>query len=212
MRSLDEFYEGMAALRGGEHPALSVGSIDSGSIKSFDFFGSSAIVDEISELLIAVWDRIKYAAEENFRYQIEVAMMAAGFINRVKDAQSAGRINEEQGQRITRSVAKAVETLFRAGAFMEEMDQVREVRASQFLVPKTQLLEYRREEARVEFKSIEMRDGLDAEKAEPLTRVQEIRETSTVDAVLGAAKAAAMPAATATPSSSPSAKDEDDDA
>jgi hypothetical protein len=130
----------------------------------------------------------------------------------VKDAQSAGRINEEQGQRITRSVAKAVETLFRAGAFMEDMDQVREVRASQFLVPKTQLLEYRREEARVEFKAIEMRDGLDAEKAEPLTRVQEIRETSTVDAVLGAAKAAAMPAATATPSSSPSAKDEDDDA
>jgi hypothetical protein len=218
MRSLDEFYEGMAALRGGEHPALSVGSIDSGSIKSFDFFGSSAIVDEIAELLIAVWDRIKYAAEENFRYQIEVAMMAAGFINRVKDAQSAGRINEEQGQRITRSVAKAVETLFRAGAFMEDMDQVREVRASQFLVPKTQLLEYRREEARVEFKAIEMRDGLDAEKAEPLTRVQEIRETSVADAVLGAAKAAAMPAATATPSSSPSSslssstKDEDDDA
>jgi hypothetical protein len=216
MRSLDEFYEGMAALRGGEHPALSVGSIDSGSIKSFDFFGSSAIVDEISELLIAVWDRIKYAAEENFRYQIEVAMMAAGFINRVKDAQSAGRINEEQGQRITRSVAKAVETLFRAGAFMEDMDQVREVRASQFLVPKTQLLEYRREEARVEFKAIEMRDGLEAEKAEPLTRVQEIRETSAVDAVLGAAKAAAMPPATATPSStsslSSSSKDEDDDA
>ena len=216
MRSLDEFYEGMAALRGGEHPALSVGSIDSGSIKSFDFFGSSAIVDEISELLIAVWDRIKYAAEENFRYQIEVAMMAAGFINRVKDAQSAGRINEEQGQRITRSVAKAVETLFRAGAFMEDMDQVREVRASQFLVPKTQLLEYRREEARVEFKSIEMRDGLDAEKAEPLTRVQEIRETSAVDAVLGAAKVGPMPGTPTTPSStsslSSSTKEEDDDA
>lgn len=211
MRSLDEFYEGMAALRGGEHPALSVGSIDSGSIKSFDFFGSAAIVDEISELLIAVWDRIKYAAEENFRYQIEVAMMAAGFINRVKDAQSAGRINEEQGQRITRSVAKAVETLFRAGAFMEDMDQVREVRASQFLVPKTQLLEYRREEARVEFKSIEMRDGLEAEKAEPLTRVQEIRETSAVDAMLGAAKAAPMPAAAA-PSSTKDEDEDDDDA
>jgi hypothetical protein len=62
-----------------------------------------------------------------------------------------------------------------------------------------------------------MRDGLEADKAEPLTRVQEIRETSAVDAVLGAAKAAAMPAATATPSSasssslSSSTKDEDDD-
>jgi hypothetical protein len=101
-------------------------------------------------------------------------MMAAGFITRVKDAQSAGRINDDQGQRITRSVAKAIETLFRAGAFTDDMDQVREVRASQFLVPKTQLLEYRREEARVEFKSIEMRDGLDGpEKGEPLTRLQE---------------------------------------
>jgi hypothetical protein len=101
-------------------------------------------------------------------------MMAAGFITRVKDAQSAGRINEEQGQRITRSVAKAIETLFRSGAYTEEMDAVREVRASQFLAPKTQLLEYRREEARVEFKSIEMRDGMDnLEKGEPLTRLQE---------------------------------------
>ena len=51
---------------------------------------------------------------------------------------------------------------------------MREVRASQFLVPKTQLLEYRREEARVEFKSIEMRDSLEgADKGEPLTRLQD---------------------------------------
>jgi hypothetical protein len=54
------------------------------------------------------------------------------------------------------------------------MDEIREIRASQFLVPKTPLLEYRREEARVEFKSIEMRDGLETgEKPEPLARVQD---------------------------------------
>ncbi len=195
MRSLDEFYEGMSALRGGDNTGLTVGSIDSGSTKSFDFFGAAAIMDEISELLIAVWDRIKYSAEDNFRYQIEVAMMAAGFITRVKDAQVSGRINEDQGQRITRSVAKAIETLFRAGAFTEDMDQVREVRASQFLVPKTQLLEYRREEARVEFKSIEMRDGLDGtEKAELLTRVQE-KELVAAEKLESAVVATATPVA-----------------
>lgn len=177
MRSLDEFYEGMAALRGGKHPSLSVGAIDSGSAKSFDFFGASSIVDEIYELLISVWDRIKYSAEENFRYQIEVAMMAAGFINRVKDAQTAGRVTEEQGQRITRSVAKAIETLFRSGAYLEDMDEIREIRASKFLMPKTQLLEYRREEARVEFKALEMRDGLETgDKVQPLTRVEDSSE------------------------------------
>jgi hypothetical protein len=151
----------MVALHGGSAAGLTVGSIDSGSTKSFDMFGAATIMDEITTLLIAVWDRIKYSAEENFRYQIEVAMMAAGFISRVKEAQSGGVINEEQGQRITRSVAKAIETLFRSGAYTEEMDEVRDIRASSFLVPKTQLLEYRRDEARVEFKSSEMRDTLE---------------------------------------------------
>ena len=72
--------------------------------------------------------------------------------------------------------------------------QVREVRASQFLVPKTQLLEYRREEARVEFKSIEMRDGLDGggEKAELLTRLQD-KEPITLDKLENAVVAAATP-------------------
>ncbi len=211
MRSIDEFYEGMGALRGGDHPGLSVGAIDSGSTKSFDFFGSTTIMDEISELLIAVWDRIKYSAEENFRYQIEVAMMAAGFINRVKDAQAAGRISDDQGQRITRSVAKAIETLFRVGAYTESMDEVREVRASEFLIPKTQLLEYRREEARVEFKSIEMRDGLEtAEKAEPLTRVQDGNEASAKES---SAKepSADEPGAAAAQSASGTSDEEDGD-
>jgi hypothetical protein len=100
--------------------------------------------------------------------------MAAGFINRVKDAQTAGRVNEDQGQRITLSVAKAIETLFRSGAYLDDMDEIREIRASKFLMPKTQLLEYRREEARVEFKALEMRDGLEtADKAQPLTRVED---------------------------------------
>ena len=180
LRSLDEFYEGMVNLRGGSNAGLTVGSIDSGSSKSFDFFGAASIMDEISALLIAVWDRIKYSAEENFRYQIEVAMMAAGFIGRVKEAQSSGLINEEQGQRITRSVAKAIETLFRAGAYTDDMDEQREVRASSFLVPKTQLIEYRREEGRVEFKGVDLREAMEVgggEKTETL-RLQDVKEPS----------------------------------
>jgi hypothetical protein len=162
LRSIDEFYEGMVTLQGGSGADLSIGSIDSGSTKSFDVFGAANIM------------------EENFRYQIEVAMMAAGFITRVKEAQTSGTINEEQGQRITRSVAKAIETLFRSGAYTEEMDEVREVRASNFLVPKTQLIEYRREEGRVEFKGVDMQTGsLDVgDKNELLARMQDMARLS----------------------------------
>ncbi len=73
-------------------------------------------------------------------------------------------------------MAKAIETLFRSGAYTEEMDEIRDIRASHFLVPKTQLIEYRREEGgRVEFKGGEMQSGLDlSDKNEALARLQEV--------------------------------------
>jgi hypothetical protein len=160
IRSMDELYDGLSALHGEANVGIGIGSIDSGSAKSFDFFGASSIMDEINTLLINVWDRIKYATEENFRYQIEVAMMAAGFTNRVKDAQAQQLISEETGQRTTRVVAKSIETLFRSGAYTEDMDTPREVRASLFLTPKTPLIEFKQDETRVD-KQAEMRPVLE---------------------------------------------------
>ena len=78
IRSMDELYSSLSALHIDAGVNLSIGSIDSGSAKSLDFFGASPIMEDINSLLINVWDRIKYAAEDNFRYQIEIAMMAAG--------------------------------------------------------------------------------------------------------------------------------------
>jgi hypothetical protein len=156
IRSVDELYSGLSALHADAGISLAIGSIDSGSAKSFDFFGASNIMDDINTLLINVWDRIKYAAEENFRYQIEVAMMAAGFVTRVKEAQAQQIIGEEQGQRTTRTVAKSIETLFRSGAYTEEMDAPREIRASQALTPRTQLIEFKHEE-RADVKRDDMR-------------------------------------------------------
>jgi hypothetical protein len=150
IRAMDELYEGLSSLHGEGRIGLGIGSIDSGSVKSFDFFGASTLMDEINTMLVNVWDRIKYAAEEHFRYQIEVAIMAAGFNNRVKDAQLQHIISEETGQRVTRVVSKSIETLFRSGAYTEEMDAPRDLRASKILGPKTPLIEFKQEDARVE--------------------------------------------------------------
>jgi hypothetical protein len=162
IRSMDELYDGVVVLHGDTNVGLGIGSIDSGSAKSLDFFGAGAIMDEINTLLINVWDRIKYSTEESFRYQIEVAMMAAGFVNRVKEAQAQQMISEETAQRTSRGVAKSIETLFRSGAYTEEMDSPREVRASLFLTPKTPLIEFKQEDARVEAKQADIRHALEA--------------------------------------------------
>jgi hypothetical protein len=161
IRSMDELYEGLSALHRDPKVGLAIGSIDSGSAKSFDFFGAGSIMEEINVLLTNVWDRIKYSAEENFRYQIEVAMMAAGFVARIKEAQAQQLVGEEQAQRTTRIVAKSIETLFRSGAYTEEMDAPREIRASQFLSPKTQLIEFKPDESRVEVKRDDGRPAIE---------------------------------------------------
>jgi hypothetical protein len=161
IRSMDELYSSLSALHVDSGVNLAIGSIDSGSAKSFDFFGAGDIMEDINALLINVWDRIKYAAEDNFRYQIEVAMMAAGFVSRIKEAQAQQIIAEEQAQRTTRVVAKSIETLFRSGAYTEEMDAPREIRASQVLTPRTQMIEFKHEE-RAEVKRDDLRPSLEA--------------------------------------------------
>ena len=166
IRSMDELYSSLSALHIDAGVNLSIGSIDSGSAKSLDFFGASPIMEDINSLLINVWDRIKYAAEDNFRYQIEVAMMAAGFVARIKDAQSQQMIGEEQAQRTTRIVAKSIETLFRSGAYTEDMDAPRDIRASQVLTPRTQLIEFKQEERASEVKREELRPALEPAAAE----------------------------------------------
>ncbi len=160
IRSMDELYESLSTLHGETGVNLAIGSINSGSAKSFDFFGAGPIMEDVNTLLINVWDRIKYATEDNFRYQIEVAMMAAGFVTRIKEAQAQQIIGEEQAQRITRIVAKSIETLFRSGAYTDEMDAPREIRASQALTPRTQMIEFKHEE-RADVKREELRAVLD---------------------------------------------------
>ena len=94
IRSMDKLYKALAVLHGEKNVGLAIGSIDSGNAKSFDFFGASAIMDEISSLLASVWDWVKFCSEDSLRYQIELAMVASGFIVRVKKAQSI--VNEKK--------------------------------------------------------------------------------------------------------------------
>ncbi|MGO9486652.1 MAG: hypothetical protein ACLPX9_19100 [Rhodomicrobium sp.] len=150
IRSMDKLYKALAVLHGEKNVGLAIGSIDSGNAKSFDFFGASAIMDEISSLLASVWDWVKFCSEDSLRYQIELAMVASGFIVRVKKAQSI--VNEEEAQRATRVVAKSIEMLFRCGAYTEAMDSARETRASRILVPKGRPLEIKEKGAEIEVK------------------------------------------------------------
>ncbi len=159
IRSMDKLYKALSIFHGEKNVSLAIGSIDSGSAKSFDFFGASAIMEEIGALLADIWDRIKYCSEQNFRYQIELAMVAIGFVLRVKRAQNI--VDEEEAQRATRLVAKSIEMLFRCGAYTEDMDATRETRASKILVPKGRTMEFKESGTDIEVKLDSARSSLE---------------------------------------------------
>lgn len=159
VRSMDKLYKALAILHGEKSIGLAIGSMDSGNAKSFDFFGASAIMDEIGTLLASIWDRVKYSPEDNLRYQIELAMVAVGFGVRVKRAQNA--IDGEEAQRASRLVAKSIEMLFRCGAYTEEMDAAREGRASQLLTPRGRTVEFKESAADLEVKIEAPRSSLE---------------------------------------------------
>ncbi len=170
IRSVEEMYDALGTLRRDDSAQLVIGALDAGKAKSIDFFGSRALVEEIEALILDVWDRLKYSAPENYRYQIEVALMAAGFVSAVNESRAADAISEDEAQRITRRVAKSIEALFRAGAYTPEMDEPRDVRASAALAPKTEMLEYKAEERPQAGGEGLRAEEFSSEKFEPLLR------------------------------------------
>jgi hypothetical protein len=82
-------------------------------------------------------------------------------------------------------VAKSIETLFRSGAYTEDMDAPRDIRASQVLTPRTQLIEFKQEER--------------AARADPLGGLKTTAEqfaSSLADTVTGAGRGIAALAST----------------
>jgi len=170
IRSVEDIYDALSTLRRNESTSLVIGAMDAGDAKSIDFFGARDVVEEIQTLILDVWDRLKYSTQENYRYQIEVALMAAGFVGAVNESRQADAISEEEGQRITRRVAKAIEALFKAGAYTPEMDEPRDVRASSVLAPKREMLEYKAEERPKGVSDDRRGEEYAPEKIEPMMR------------------------------------------
>jgi len=170
IRAVEEIYDSLSTLRRSDGVGLVIGAMDAGDAKSIDFFGASPVIEEIQTLILDVWDRLKYSTQENYRYQIEVALMAAGFVGAVSESRAADAISEEEGQRITRRVAKAIEALFKAGAYTPEMDEPREVRASEVLAPQREMLEYKAEERPHGTADDRRGDEHAPEKIEPMLR------------------------------------------
>jgi hypothetical protein len=158
VRSMSELYDALSSIYGATGVNLAIGAIDSGGGKTFDFYGAAHVMEALDDLFANVSNRVRHGAEDNIRHQIEMGMMTSAFVAKVKEAQNSHLVSDDQGQRLTRLAAKAIETLLRNGGYMEDMEGIHDVKASQFLTPRLQPLEYQ-EEPRVDSRRDDIRDA-----------------------------------------------------
>jgi len=170
IHAIENIYENLANFLRVDHIALSVGSIDSGSAKCLDFFGTPEVITEYSELINSVWQRLKYASQDELSYQVEIALMSVGFTTRISEAQKNGRISEQDRGRITNAISKDIEVLFQNGAYTEDMDELEAVRASDILPNQSNTIQMasRGESRKIEQKPVTL-DPIPVARVESIT-------------------------------------------
>lgn len=146
-KAVEEFYEVLFPLHKTSYVPLSIGAMDSGSAKVIDFFGVDEVMKDMTEVLAAVWHRVKYSMVDNFRYEIQVSVSCVEFYSRLEEAKRAKLVTQEDVQRIVHTIAKSIEVIFRNGAYTEDMNKVDDMRASAVLQRRMDAMEQRKERA-----------------------------------------------------------------
>lgn len=70
--SVRSFYEVLSEVQGSHNNELSILAIDSGSDKSFDFLGTSKIIESVKELIIGLWDRVFFHKEKKMSERLDL--------------------------------------------------------------------------------------------------------------------------------------------
>jgi hypothetical protein len=69
---VDELYGAFATLAKQAVNGLSVVGCDSGSDKSFDFFGNADVIAQLKEFILSMWDRVIFYRESKMERRLEL--------------------------------------------------------------------------------------------------------------------------------------------
>jgi hypothetical protein len=140
LESLDLLYGACAALEGEAPNGLSVVACDSGSDKTFELMGHPAVVAALRSLLLTVWDRVVFHREVPVPERYRRAAEGLPVSERIREAESAGRISREEGELLRRRVVEGTVRFLAAGATLPELRDRAYANPRVLMAPATRLL------------------------------------------------------------------------
>jgi hypothetical protein len=138
---------------------LIVVAMDSGSDKSIDVVGVASAVEKLSNFLLEVWDRVRFARANKLRASIKTVSEGLSVLNELKAAQEKKSITPEEAEKLKRNLLKSVDDLLNKGVYTSEMQESLPVKPTEIAFHRTKLItHYSEEKAHSSEESLERPD------------------------------------------------------
>jgi hypothetical protein len=142
LNDVETLYHAIAKIYGIEGGELVVGSMDSGSEKSFDVIGVAAAISKLSSFLLECWNRIRFHSAEKAEKNIKTVSEGLDVLEKINQNLEKRSIDEAEAVRLKKVVLKCVNNLFGNGVYTPEMELVVIVKPSQLPVDRRKMIPY----------------------------------------------------------------------
>jgi hypothetical protein len=127
------------ALEAGE---LIVGSLDSGSEKSFEVFGIARSIQKFGEILLEAWDRVRFRSAQTVQINLKAALDGLSVLSEIATLEKKNVMQPEEAEALKRGIIRNIEHLFHNGVFTKEMETQKSVRPSELTVERKKLITF----------------------------------------------------------------------
>ena len=140
LSACEEIYSALANLLGQQGVPLAVGSIDSGSDKSFDLFGAAALMKEFRELIVSLWGLVVFHRETKLGKQLELVAASLPILERISDLESQQKLGREQALIIRNGILDGSKKFLDSGVITEDLKNHSTYDPRKLLAPEPKLL------------------------------------------------------------------------
>lgn len=141
LSSIQEFYNAFTIIYSDKSVNLSVVAIDSGSDKSFDFFGAAKIIETIKTTLFDIYDRVIFHREDKHEKKLDLIAKSLPVMEKVAELEKSNALSAEQAELLRRNILGATNKFINSGAMLPEFSEYTEIiEPRKLMTPQKKLL------------------------------------------------------------------------
>ncbi|WP_230781586.1 hypothetical protein [Sphingomonas sp. Leaf37] len=140
LQSISILYSSIADVLNIKTGSIAVVSMDSGSEKAFEFLGVDAIIKEVRETLLVIYNTITFHQQNKAARNLALVAEALPILERLRSMEADAPQDAERLGRLRHNILGSVEKFVDSGAYIPEMNQSESLAPQLLMKPEQKLL------------------------------------------------------------------------